>query len=299
MMVVQGVLEFDRKDIRLDATYIFVMDGAFIVGTEREPFLHRAVITLHGGPISKEIPVYGAKVLACRFCTLDLHGRPLLGERTHTKLAQTAAKGSRELRLAEPVDWDVGADVALTSTSADGTMDEAETVTISAVLDGGHGRRSSSPRGAPGRDDAVCRRAHGQLPRGRRLAQPQRIVQGSQSRSSTSTGALHARRASRPSSTARRASPVAPSRTSRCARRVCRIGRYSIHFHMCATARTRTHPAACPAEGASVDGALRAFCSLARARVRVCVCVCVFVYRIGAVRKSYCRAVLIHHTANR
>ena len=108
MLIVQGALEFDRKDIFMDASYIFVMGGSFTVGTEAEPFLQRAIITLHGSPAAKEIPVYGAKALACRFCTLDLHGKPVLDGRTHTQLAQTAPKGATEIHLMKPVDWDVG-----------------------------------------------------------------------------------------------------------------------------------------------------------------------------------------------
>ena len=72
--------------------------------------------------LAQEIPVYGAKSLSCRFCTLDLHGRPLLDGRTHTKLNQTAAAGATELWLREPVDWPVGSQVLITSTSADGAL---------------------------------------------------------------------------------------------------------------------------------------------------------------------------------
>ena len=32
------------------------------MGTEDDPFLHKATITLHGSPVSKELPLYGAKV---------------------------------------------------------------------------------------------------------------------------------------------------------------------------------------------------------------------------------------------
>ena len=39
------------------------------------------------------------KVLACRECTLDLHGRPNLDERVHTKLAATAEAGNSTLTL--------------------------------------------------------------------------------------------------------------------------------------------------------------------------------------------------------
>ena len=138
MVIVQGSLEFDRRDINLDASYIFVVEGSLIVGTEEEPFVQRAVITLHGSPVSQEIPVYGAKTLACRFCTLDLHGRPLLGDRTHTKLAQTAVQGATELWLTEPVDWDTNSQITITSTSADGSMEEFDVAELVGVTDGGY-----------------------------------------------------------------------------------------------------------------------------------------------------------------
>ena len=131
MLIVQGDLEFDRKDINLDANYIFVMGGSFAVGSEDEPFLQRAAITLHGTPISQEIPVYGAKTLSCRLCTLDLHGRPVLDGRTHTKLAQTARAGDTELVLTEPVDWDpLGgiAEILVTSSAESGSMEEFDRV---------------------------------------------------------------------------------------------------------------------------------------------------------------------------
>lgn len=47
----------------------------FQIGTEASPFRHQAVITLHGHLRSPELPVYGAKTLAVREGTLDLHGR--------------------------------------------------------------------------------------------------------------------------------------------------------------------------------------------------------------------------------
>ena len=56
-LVVQGHLEFARKDLSLGVNYIFVLDGSFAVGTEAEPFLQNAVITLHGSPVSQELPL--------------------------------------------------------------------------------------------------------------------------------------------------------------------------------------------------------------------------------------------------
>ena len=145
MLIVQGALEFDRKNVNLDANYIFVFGGSFTVGTETEPFLQRAVITLHGSPSSQEIPVYGAKTLSCRFCTLDLHGQPLLGGRTHTKLARTAKAGSYELWLEEPVDWAPGSAIAVTSTHYNGTFETFSTPVTTAVDQGGYRLLLSTP----------------------------------------------------------------------------------------------------------------------------------------------------------
>ena len=140
--------------------YIFVAGtidkpAKFRVGTEEEPFLNRAVITLWGSPVSqcvlpsprprmrararypeapcnqlsfgscrgyflcRELPLYGSKVLACRKCHLDLHGKPLYEGRTWTKLAATAYRNTRELLLLEPVNWDADSMIAITSTAGD------------------------------------------------------------------------------------------------------------------------------------------------------------------------------------
>ena len=74
-------------------------------------------------------------MLGCRQCTLDLHGAPVL--RSWTTLAHTASAGGGELRLSEPVDWPAGCHVFVSSTAANGTMEEAETVVVREVRDGG------------------------------------------------------------------------------------------------------------------------------------------------------------------
>lgn len=141
MLIVEGQLEFEQMDVYLDVNFIFVFNGAFIVGTETEPFLHRAVITLYGSPVSAELPIYGSKTLSCRFCTLDLHGRPVLDGRTHTKLARSAYKGETELWLMEPVDWCVGdyhtCQIAISSTRRDGDPWHMEDTAIKRVTNDG------------------------------------------------------------------------------------------------------------------------------------------------------------------
>lgn len=104
LVLVSGWLEFARKDLAFDATYIWVAGGHFQVGSEVEPFINQATITLHGDRWNTiELPFIGSKMLAvtnlgglhggCHVSTtrssaatnpchvrsvgkLDLHGRP-------------------------------------------------------------------------------------------------------------------------------------------------------------------------------------------------------------------------------
>jgi hypothetical protein len=121
-------------DLTFDASYIFVT-GALQIGTEADPFLQRAVVTLHGSPVSAEIPLYGAKNIGCRGCTLDLHGAPVA--RTWTYLARTAERMHSQLRLTEAVDWEVGSQIVVTSTAASGSMEEAEQHQVAGLSNGG------------------------------------------------------------------------------------------------------------------------------------------------------------------
>eukprot|EP00039_Didymoeca_costata_P018192 m.332487 g.332487 ORF g.332487 m.332487 type:complete len:4620 (+) comp16956_c0_seq1:136-13995(+) len=133
-LVVQGVLVFDRQDLNLDATYIFVFGGTLEIGTEEEPFLNKATITLHGDRRkTPELPFIGSKVLAVAdkggFTTfasgkgtevplsqkgvIDIHGAPRM--RTWTKVAETVEKGTSIIKTAEPVDFDIGETIVLTA----------------------------------------------------------------------------------------------------------------------------------------------------------------------------------------
>jgi hypothetical protein len=166
LLLVQGRLEFDRADLHLQATYILVAGGTFLVGTEAEPFEQRATITLHGDRWRTiELPFIGSKMLAVtnlgglhggcheayhhggaegagysasdpcpvrKVGHLALHGKPV---RSWTRLNRTAEEGETALSLAEPVDWPVGAKLLITR-SWQGHADEERTV--AAVEDGGH-----------------------------------------------------------------------------------------------------------------------------------------------------------------
>lgn len=151
VLLIHGELIFDRKDLNLDATYIFVQGGVMEVGTEDEPFLQRAVITLHGDRYEDiELPTIGVKVLAVsdtKFTShdhghghmvaesdrgyLDVHGAPRL--RTWTKVAETAEAGSTTIVTAEDVDFAAGEILVLTSSST--SMYETEEVEVASLGD--------------------------------------------------------------------------------------------------------------------------------------------------------------------
>ena len=145
LLLISGYFEFDRKDLKLDATYIWISGGTFWVGSEEAPFLHQATITLHGDRWHTiELPVIGSKMLAvtdlgglgtCGHShgttvrlsargkhyadpcpvklvgRMELHGKPGV---SWTRLVETASAGSTLLRLEEPVDWEVGTDMIIT-----------------------------------------------------------------------------------------------------------------------------------------------------------------------------------------
>ena len=261
MVIVQGSLEFDRKDIQMDANYIFVMGGSFIVGTEKEPFMQNAVITLHGSPVSQEIPVYGAKTLSCRFCTLDLHGKPLLDGRTHTKLLQTANAGDEEIWLMEPVSWDADSQIAITSTHYNGTFEAFDTAAVVAVTNGGRRLQLASPLLYEhlGETKIVAGGHSAEFRADVAILSRNVVIQGDPLSRLDKHGAhimLHSRDKSQLSIADRSQGESLTARIEnievRYSGQMGRIGRYSIHFHM-----------------------------------------------IGAVRNSYVRKNSIHHTFNR
>ena len=96
LILIEGELIFeDEQDVHLQAKYIFINNGRLQIGTEEEPFCHKAIITLHGRVRDPEIPIYGAKVIGIRQGDLDFHGKPR--NVTWTRLAETAMKNSSEI----------------------------------------------------------------------------------------------------------------------------------------------------------------------------------------------------------
>ncbi|TPP64918.1 hypothetical protein FGIG_04510 [Fasciola gigantica] len=133
VLISGGTLFFDpSKDVELKAKYIVVINnGKFQIGTEAEPHPSQATVTLFGHVREKELPLFGAKVLALRNGTFDLHGMPRVV--TWTRLAQTADVGSQTLVLTNPVDWQPGEKIVITSTGGRNSHGENEEHEIQSV----------------------------------------------------------------------------------------------------------------------------------------------------------------------
>lgn len=129
-IIVSGELEVERADRTLLCDYLVVQgeDSRFQVGTSEDRFLQNFTLTLKGLP-GKTASMMGAKVLgAHNGGTVSIHGRDRV-EWTH--LDAHAAAGATSLTLIEPVDWEVGDSILVTSTRLD--WNEAETRTITGL----------------------------------------------------------------------------------------------------------------------------------------------------------------------
>jgi len=98
-----------------DADYIFVNHGKMEVGTEEFPYTSHITITMHGTAEDPYLPTYGNKVLGVRHGNLDMHGPERIP--VWTMLESTAEINSTSITLQQAVDWVVGEEIAIASTS--------------------------------------------------------------------------------------------------------------------------------------------------------------------------------------
>jgi len=122
----------DMQNVALNAEYILLINGGRLqVGTESSPFQHRAVITMYGHLRSIELPIFGAKVLAIRDGSLDMHGIPMI--QTWARLASTAAIGATQITLQQSVNWPVGSKIVIATTGDYLSQGQTETRTITVI----------------------------------------------------------------------------------------------------------------------------------------------------------------------
>ncbi|CAJ1082786.1 fibrocystin-L-like [Xyrichtys novacula] len=107
------------SSVVVDAFYISIQGGRLIAGKDDEPFRGQLQFKLRGNHRTQDWPLpngpnQGSKVLGV-FGTLELYGQP--HNDYHTKLAATADAGAKKLTLTKSVDWQVGDEIAISSTS--------------------------------------------------------------------------------------------------------------------------------------------------------------------------------------
>ncbi|XP_039978517.1 PKHD1 like 1, tandem duplicate 1 [Xiphias gladius] len=121
----------EYSGVVVDAVYISIQGGRLIAGWDDEPFRGQLHIKLRGNHRTPDWPLpngpnQGSKVLGV-FGTLELYGQP--HNVYHTKLAATADAGSNTLTLARPVDWQVGDEVVISTTSYNAWETEKRKIT--------------------------------------------------------------------------------------------------------------------------------------------------------------------------
>jgi len=121
MLLIHGMLVWDRKDLKLESTYIWIHGGIWELGTQAEPFEQNAEIVLHGDKFDTiAMPHVGNKMLAVspsstvgRMGLMDIHGK--VRKRVWTFLAETALKDDTEITLKTEVDWAEDEEIFITS----------------------------------------------------------------------------------------------------------------------------------------------------------------------------------------
>jgi hypothetical protein len=131
-LLVEGSLLFmpdtNADHVReFDAMYVFINGGYMEVGTPKYPYTSKMVITMHGTVKDPYIPIYGNKVVALRFGTLEMHG--IKRTPTWTELDSTVLPGSSKITLHTKVDWKAGEQIAIASTSYDPREGEKRFIT--------------------------------------------------------------------------------------------------------------------------------------------------------------------------
>ena len=133
LILQSGSLTFDdNQDVHLNVEYIIITDGGKLqIGSEQQPYEHKAQITLYGSVRSIELPIYGSKVLALREGILDVHGKSF--GVSWTQLERTAEISATQIVLKDPVDWPINGQIVIASTSDKFSQGESEVREITAI----------------------------------------------------------------------------------------------------------------------------------------------------------------------
>ena len=81
---------------------------------------------MHSDLLDPYLPIYGNKVIGCRFCELDMHGPERIP--TWTMMEETAEVGATTITLKQAVDWQVGELIGVASTDFNGRHAEKRSI---------------------------------------------------------------------------------------------------------------------------------------------------------------------------
>src|SRR6187399_2587517 len=127
-LTVNGKLSFaDKSDLELNTEWVMV-HGELAIGTEAQPFTHKATITLINNVKDEQMMGMGDRGIMLSGGTLNLHGNRT---NTWTKLAKTADAGSTSIEVLNAAQWKAGDEIVLAST--DYNPRQAERRTIAAI----------------------------------------------------------------------------------------------------------------------------------------------------------------------
>lgn len=111
-----GTLIFsDEKDITVQTGFITLVGGRFIAGTEQKPHLHTLNFIMYGGYYDTQQPMFGNKGIGCLECKFSMYGKPK--QYTWTMLSNPVNPTDNILMVKDPVDWAVGDEIVVASTS--------------------------------------------------------------------------------------------------------------------------------------------------------------------------------------
>ena len=137
-LTIQGILQFARQDLSLTADYILIDGGELAIGTESEPFTHKAVITLNDTDTEHEGPhQMGTRgLLVMNDGVLNLHGAT--PNVVWTKINDHVEAGGTAMTLREVANWKTGDEIIVGPTDIYEAANGAsitQRVTITSISD--------------------------------------------------------------------------------------------------------------------------------------------------------------------
>ena len=116
ILVQNGTLTFaDESDITISVGFITVVGGKFIAGTQAHPYQHQLTFVLYGSYYGAQQPMFGNKGIGCLECFISIHGK--VRQYTWTMLSSSINVGDSTFTVQDPVDWNVGEEIVVASTS--------------------------------------------------------------------------------------------------------------------------------------------------------------------------------------